>query len=292
MSNYTPQRSVLYVPAGNQRAIDKSASIDADWIIFDLEDSVGIDNKADARAALVNAFTARQFGHSHAAIRCNAVESNEFLADITAIAACCPDAVLLPKVSAAGDVQLFSEQAAAAGLSENTKSWFMVETAGGLVNLDKIIRSAAEIPWSLSTLVVGHNDIASETGVSLEHDRRYMIPWLMQVVLHAKQAELQVLDSVWNNFRDLVGFEKEARQAKDMGFDGKTLIHPAQVEPATRLFSPTDDEIARAMLIVNTFAQPEHQQSNVLAIEGEMVERLHLQQAQRLLDKAGISIKT
>lgn len=289
MSTVTPQRSALYVPAGNQRAIEKTASINADWIIFDLEDSVAVESKAEARLALKDAFQGRDFGSSRVAIRCNATGSDAFLSDMQTIAVCQPDAVLLPKVGSGNDIKLFSEQAGAVELGTETNTWFMIETVSGIAQLGEILTSAAELPWSLSTLVVGHNDIAAETGVSLDHDRRYMIPWLMQIVLQARQSGLQVLDSVWNNFRDLEGFEKEALQGRQMGFDGKTLIHPSQVEPATRLFSPSADEVARARLIVDTFAMPQNLQSNVLDINGEMIERLHLEQALQLLQKADLA---
>jgi len=288
MSIVSPQRSVLYVPASNQRAIDKTAGIDSDWVIFDLEDSVAPESKASARDALIRAFQSREFGRSRTAIRCNAVGSDDFLLDIDTVATCHPDALLLPKVNSATDVQMYAKHADAAGLPAEINSWFMIETASGIVQLGEIIESAAAMRWSLSTLVVGHNDIASETGVSLDHERRYLVPWLMQIVLLAKRAEIQVLDSVWNNFRDLQGFEQEVLQGKQMGFDGKTLIHPSQVEIATRLFSPSDEEVSRARLIVDTFALPENVQSNVLPINGEMVERLHLVQAQRLLQKADL----
>ena len=289
MNTVSPQRAALYVPASNQRAIDKTASINSDWIIFDLEDSVALEYKASARAALKDAFQSREFGRSRTAIRCNAVGSDDFLSDIETVATCHPDAVLLPKVNSVADVQLYTKRADAAGLPAAIKSWFMIETASGIAQLSEIIDSAAALRWPLSTLVVGHNDIASETGVSLDHNRRYLLPWLMQIILQAKQAELQVLDSVWNNFRDLQGFEQEVLQAKQMGFDGKTLIHPSQVEIATRLFSPSVEEVTRARLIVETFSLPENNQSNVLSINGEMVERLHLLQAQRLLQKADLA---
>ena len=289
MTTVSPQRAALYVPASNQRAIDKTASINSDWVIFDLEDSVALEYKASAREALKNAFQSRDFGRSRTAIRCNAVDSDDFLSDIETVAACRPDAVLLPKVNSVADVQLYAKRSDAADLPVEIKSWFMIETASGIAQLGEIIESAAAMRWSLSTLVVGHNDIASETGVSLDHNRRYLVPWLMQIVLQAKQAELQVLDSVWNNFRDLQGFEQEALQAKQMGFDGKTLIHPTQVETATRLFSPSVEEVTRARLIIETFSLPENNQSNVLSINGEMFERLHLLQAQRLLQKADLA---
>ncbi len=287
MLTRVPQRSALYVPASNQRAVDKSATIDADWIIYDLEDSVSDTEKATARQTLTDAFSNRQFGGSNTAIRSNAVASESFLADLKTASACAPDAILIPKVESVSDVERFHNGCAEVDIPQQTNSWFMIETANGITRLGEIIESARSKNCRLTTLVVGHNDIASETGVSLESDRQYLIPWLMQIVLHAKANDLQVLDSVWNNFRDLSGFEREAEQGKQMGFDGKTLIHPSQVDVATRIFSPSQEEVRRARLIVENFSRADNQHKNVLSIEGEMVERLHLLQAEKLLIKAG-----
>ena len=281
-------RSALYVPASNTRAIEKSAVIEADWIIFDLEDSVSREDKVSARQALVKAFSARDhhpFGKSLTAIRCNATDTEYFAADLETIAACRPEALLLPKVSSTQDVAIFTRQAESVSLDNSIASWFMIETARGIAQLERIVEEGIATSWPLQTLVVGHNDIASETGVSLESDRKYLVPWLMQIVLQAKQQGLQVLDSVWNNFRDLDGFKREASQAKMMGFDGKTLIHPGQVEPANHLFMPSEKELLRARAIVLAFAGNEDK--NVLSLDGEMVERLHLEQAMRLLEKFG-----
>ena len=287
MAAYTQQRSVLYVPASNQRAIEKSSTINADWIVFDLEDSVAVEAKALAREALIEAFRHGKIFNKRSVIRCNAVDTEEISADVKAIADCLPNAVLIPKVESTDTVRQFCKIAEDADLNQRISSWFMIETANGIAQLADIIHSAKSMNWLLTTLVVGHNDIASETGVSLDLDRKYMIPWLMQIVLHARANDLRVLDSVWNNFKDLVGFEKEANQARQMGFDGKTLIHPAQVDIASRIFSPTEDEIIRAKRIVDAFNKTENLQMNVVNIDGEMFERLHLQQAERLLINAG-----
>lgn len=287
MAAYTQQRSVLYVPASNQRAIEKSSTINADWIVFDLEDSVAVEAKALAREALIEAFRHGKIVNKRSVIRCNAVDTEEISADVKAIADCLPNAVLIPKVESTDTVRQFCKIAEDADLNQRISSWFMIETANGIAQLADIIHSAKSMNWLLTTLVVGHNDIASETGVSLDLDRKYMIPWLMQIVLHARANDLRVLDSVWNNFKDLVGFEKEANQARQMGFDGKTLIHPAQVDIASRIFSPTEDEIIRAKRIVDAFNKTKNLQMNVVNIDGEMFERLHLQQAERLLINAG-----
>lgn len=280
-----PQRTALYVPASNQRAIEKSRGIDADWIIFDLEDAVAEQSKDTARQAIKDALKGGDFGRSQIAIRCNHVSEQDFPLDLAVVAACRPQAVLLPKVSSVADVDLFDSMAKKIDLDPQVSTWFMIETAKGLAQLNAVVERGIKLNWPLHTLVVGHNDIASETGVSLDHDRRYLVPWLMHVVLQAKQANLHVLDSVWNRFRDLDGFEAEARQGCEMGFDGKTLIHPSQVEPANQIFSPGKKEIERARLIVESFALSENANLNVVNINGEMVERLHLLQAEKLLQK-------
>ena len=284
-NSFKPMRSALYLPASNERAIEKSRSIDTDWIIFDLEDSVALQSKELARSTLISQFSPEEFGRSRTAIRCNAVGSTDYLLDLDAIALCQPHAVLLPKISNVSDVEQFAKDAKAHQFSEEMTSWFMIETAEGVAQIESIVRAGCNMPCALQTLVVGHNDLASLTGVSLEHDRRYLIPWLMQIVLHARQFDIQVLDSVWNNYKDLDGFKAETVQAKQMGFDGKTLIHPSQVEPANRLLSPSEEEIAHAKAVVDVFSKAENANRNVLSIDGEMVERLHLNQAQRLLGK-------
>lgn len=285
MNTYKPQRSVLYVPSSNSRAIEKSATIDADWLVFDLEDSVAIQDKKSARVALEKVFDKREFGRSEVAIRCNAVSSVEFSEDIKTVTRCVPEAVLLPKVSTVEDIDNFTTLASSSNLNNSVNTWFMIETASGIFNLKDIIASAAGMPWQLQSLVVGHNDIASETGVSLEDERKHLIPWLMQIVLQAKHSGIAVLDSVWNRFKDIEGFAKEAQQAYAMGFDGKTLIHPSQVEIANRVFMPTEEEVSRARSIVDAFEMSEHRDSNVINLDGEMIERLHLHQALKILGK-------
>lgn len=285
MTTPHPIRSALYVPGINERALDKSSSIDADWIIYDLEDSVAAEQKATARDALFELFGRPSAARSRTAIRCNAVDTEEFTSDLELVSRCSTNAVLLPKVSNTGVIDKFAQSAESTGLNKNVSLWLMIETSKGIAQLDRIIDAASGLPWRLQTLVVGHNDIASETGVSLTDNRRYLIPWLMQIVLLAKSAQIEVVDSVWNNFRDLEGFENEALQATHMGFDGKTLIHPGQVPLANQVFLPGKTDMNRAQRIVDAFSDPENSNANVLNLEGEMVERLHFDQAQRLIAK-------
>jgi citrate lyase subunit beta/citryl-CoA lyase len=276
-------RSALYLPCSNSRAIEKSRTIDTDCIIFDLEDAVGIDEKVPARRALCAGFASGGFGSSTTAVRVNEIGSNDYQLDLETVAQCQPDLVLLPKVSSVEAVETFASDARAAGLNTTLRSWFMIETSAGLMELSSIAKAGIAIDHRLQCLVIGTNDIARETGVSMASDRRYLVPWLMQTVLVARRYELSVLDGVWNQFADIDGFTRETQQAADMGFDGKTLIHPSQVPIANEVFAPSAEQLQRATRIVEAFEREDNRQRNVINLDGEMVERLHLEQAQSLL---------
>jgi len=279
-------RSALYVPAINTRAIEKSRSINSDAVIYDLEDSVAPAQKAQAREQLTEAFGKSRNADKTCLIRSNPIGSADYLKDLQTVVDCKPDILLLPKVCSVEDVEVFEKDAVVAGIPVNMKTWFMIETADGIADLAAIVEAGVNIRWPVTGLVLGHNDLSLETGVSLENDRQYLIPWLMQVVLCAKKNKLLVIDSVWNDFRNLDGFEREARQARSMGFDGKSLIHPSQVDPANRAFAPSDEEIEEAEAIVAAFTDPANEAAGVINMNGKMVERLHLQQAQQVLAKA------
>ncbi|GAA4412194.1 HpcH/HpaI aldolase/citrate lyase family protein [Quisquiliibacterium transsilvanicum] len=279
-----PRRSAMYVPAINQRAIEKSRSLEMDAVIFDLEDAVAPEMKPQARAQLVEAFAAGGFGHRETVIRVNAVDTDDFEQDLDAVARCQPHAVLLPKVSRPEDLEALSGRLAAHGLPASVLAWAMVETVDALADLDAIVTAGRSRRSRLDCLVVGTNDIAKETGVDPGEQRRYLIPWLMNVVLVARRHRICVLDGVWNDFSDRDGFDAEARQSVKMAFDGKTLIHPSQVEPANNIFSPSPHAVAKARSIAAAFERPENAGKGVINLDGKMVERLHLEQAQRLLE--------
>lgn len=276
--------SALYLPASNSRAIEKSRSIPADAIIFDLEDSVAPAAKKDAREQLVAAFKEGGFGKT-TVVRCNAINSADYLLDLDILGACQPDAVLVPKVFDVESVGTFESDTINRGIAGKFNTWYMIETAAAVVNLKEIVQAGIGTRSQLSCLVLGHNDLAVETGVSVEGNRQYLIPWLMQSVLIARHFNLTVLDSVYNDHKDLNGFEAEAVQARAMGFNGKSLIHPAQVEITNRVFQPGEQEMTEARAIVSAFARPENANAGVISLDGKMVERLHLAQAQRLLDQ-------
>ncbi len=280
-----PRRSVLYVPAVNDRALAKIGQLPCDAVVVDLEDSVSPDRKTAARRQLAGIFAARP-RRAEMVVRINALSSEWGEDDLAAVVACKPDAILLPKVDTARDVleandrlDEFDEDAAIA-------LWAMIETPRGLMNSGAIAELGRDPASRLSCFVIGTNDIAKETGVALTPDRRYVMPWLMQIVLAARAGGLDMLDGVYNDFRDADGFVRECGEAANMGFDGKTLIHPSQIGPANAAFSPEPAAIAAAQAIVAAFARPENRSKGVIALDGRMVERLHLAQAEKLLAKA------
>lgn len=278
-----PGRSALYLPASNSRAIEKARTLPADSIVFDLEDAVAPAAKAKARENLRAAFAGPGFGNSQTVIRTNSIGSADYLLDLQTINACAPDAVLLPKVSIVAEIEQFSADAERIGLSNNLQSWFMIETVTALTRLPALIEAGVKCDNQLTCLIVGTNDIAKESAISTVNERQYLVPWLMQIVLAAKAGGVFVLDGVWNDFKNTEGFDKETAQAVKMGFDGKTLIHPSQIDSANRLFSPSPEQLAQARAIVAAFSQPGNEQLGVINLNGEMVERLHLEQALRLL---------
>ncbi len=280
------RRSVLYVPASNQRAVAKAPSLGADAIVYDLEDAVAPALRPAARASLVEALAATQSAGFERVVRINAIGSEDFEADLESLARGQPDAVLLPKVESVDDLERFAEACQRQGVAAATSLWAMIETTGSLLALEAIALAGKALTPTLDCLVVGTNDIAKETGVFPGEERRYLLPWLMQVILVGRRHGLTVLDGVWNDFADQAGFEREGQQSVRMAFDGKTLIHPSQVAPANDLFSPAAEAVTEARRIVEAFAEPTNQGANVINLGGRMVERLHFEQARLLLARA------
>ena len=273
----------MYVPASNPRALAKAGTLAADVLIFDLEDAVAPEAKDTARAQLAQAIEAGGFGARRLVVRVNAADTAWHEDDLATVARVRPDAVLLPKVSSVAELEAFAARCAAHGVDARTAAWAMIETTAGLLDLDAIVGAGRRLTPALDCLIVGTNDIVKETGVSPGDGRLYLLPWLMQVVLVAKRHGLCVLDGVWNDFSDQAGFDVEAAQSVKMGFDGKTLIHPTQIAPANRFFTPHPDAVAEARRIVAAFAEPGNAGKGVINLAGKMVERLHLAQAEKLL---------
>lgn len=285
-SKDSPRRSVLYVPASNAKAMGKIASLACDAVILDLEDAVGPEEKAGARDNLRAFFAAPPTQAGEIVIRVNAQSSEWGRDDLELAAALAPDAVLLPKVDTPRDVLEAGDFLDEHGSAE-TALWAMVETPKAILNLGAIAELGRDPASRLSCLVAGTNDLVKETGVLATADRRYLQAWLMQIVLAARAGGLDALDGVSNDFRDIGAFARECAEGAAMGFDGKTLIHPAQIGPANAAFSPAPEALAAARAVVAAFSLPENRGKGVLSIDGRMVERLHLAQAERLVSRTG-----
>lgn len=280
--NWRPRRSVLFMPASNERALAKASTLACDCLIFDLEDSVAGEAQEAARQNLRTLVANGDFGARERIVRTSARDAPEFEGDLAAALACSPDAILLPKLE---DPAVLAEVAArldAAG--SPARLWAMIETPRAILDIAAIAACGPR----LAALVLGPNDLAKSTGVPMRPGRAAMLPWFMAVVLAARAHGLAVLDGVYNAFRDTAGFAAECGQAADLGFDGKTLIHPAQIEAANAAFSPSAQEFERAEAIVAAFALAENAGRGAIQIDGEMVERLHLDGANRLLESRSL----
>lgn len=282
MSN-RPRRSVLYMPGSNARALDKARTLPADVVILDLEDAVAPDAKAIAREQVAAAVTAGGFGHREVVVRLNGLETPWGQADLAAIAATGPDVILIPKVNSGDDLVAAGRALAGAGAPARTRVWAMMETPLAMLNAGAIAAAAREPVTRLSGFVMGTNDLAKETGARLVPGRAPMNAWLMTCLAAARAHGLIIVDGVWNEIADEAGFARECAEARDMGFDGKTLIHPNQIAGCNRAFSPAEAEVAWARKIIAAFEQPENAAKGALQVEGRMVERLHADMARRLV---------
>ena len=272
-----PRRSALYLPASNARAIARARTLPADIIILDLEDAVAPEAKEEARAGAIAAVREGGFGAREVAIRVNGLDTRWGAADLAAIATAPVDAVLVPKVSSAGDVARYDAALGAAPM----QLWAMIETCGAIARLEAIAAMASST--RLSLWVMGTNDLAKEMRARLLPGRVPFLPLLSLAVCAARAHGLVVLDGVCNEFRDLAAFAEEAGQGRLFGFDGKSLIHPDQIAPTNAVFSPGEEELRRARAIIDAFAQPENAGKGAIRVEGTMAELLHLEDARRLL---------
>ncbi len=271
-----PRRSLLYVPAANQKALAKARTLPCDGVILDLEDAVAPDAKAQARQAACAAVAKGGFGPREVVIRINGLDTEWGQADLAAVARACPDAVLVPKINGPDDLAPYAE-----GLPEGVTLWAMVETCQVLFRLDAL--GAGARVHGLSVLVAGTNDLAREMGCRLDTERAPLQAPLSLMVAAARAHGLVILDGVFNALEDAEGLARQCDQAQAFGFDGKTLIHPSQIEAANRAFTPGPEAVAWAKAVARAFELPENAARGVLRVEGRMVERLHWDQARRLL---------
>ena len=274
-----PRRSVLYLPGSNERALEKARTLPCDSVVLDLEDSVAPDAKEAAREQVVAALGAGGFGRREVVVRVNALSTPWGEADLEALVRVAPDAVLVPKITDAGDLARYDQRLA--GAPAPTRLWAMVETCRSLFHLDAIAGLASST--RLSAFLMGGNDLAKEMRAEVGADRAPLQAALSLTVAAARAHGLAVLDAVFNALEDTGGFEAECRQGRAFGFDGKTLIHPGQIDAANRVFSPSADQLVWARGVVDAFADPANAGRGVLRVQGQMAELLHLAQAQRML---------
>ncbi len=237
--------------------------------------------KVEARSKVVEAVKEGGYGRREVVIRPNALETVWGTADILAAASAAPDAILVPKVQHPGDIISAAKILKSVNAPEKTKLWAMMETPQSILRAADIAAVGADPENRLVCLVMGTNDLLKESRARALHDRFAVVPWLAFTVVAARGYGLDIIDGVYNDFKDEKGFRKECEHGRTLGMDGKTLIHPSQVGPCNEIFSPTDEEIAWSKKIIRAFEEPENAHKGVITVDGKMVERLHLVQAKR-----------
>jgi len=276
-----PRRSVLYMPGSNARALEKAKTLPADGVILDLEDSVAPDAKEAARQQVVAAVKAGGFGTREVFVRVNGVDTPWHADDLAAAAHAAPDAILVPKISNPEMLELIGRRLLDMGTDHKTRVWAMIETPLAIFNILSIAAEAKDSESRLSGFVMGTNDLAKDTRARLVAGRAPMLTWLSTCVAAARIYGIDILDGVYNDIGNANGFEMECRQGVELGFDGKTLIHPNQIGPCNTAFSPSPKEVALARKMIAAFDLPENKSKGVVSIDGRMVERLHADMARR-----------
>ncbi|WP_114424030.1 HpcH/HpaI aldolase/citrate lyase family protein [Nocardioides houyundeii] len=277
MSEFTPLRSVLYMPSSNERALEKAKSIACDALILDLEDAVAPDAKPAARDAACAAVASGDYGRRTVTIRVNGIGTEWHDADIAAASKAGPAAIVVPKVNSAEEVRGLVAAMEAAGAPEHTKLWAMVETPVAILDVLSIARASER----LTAFVLGTNDLVKELYAEHVPGRAPILPSLHTVLLAGRAAGIAVIDGVYNNVKDAEGFLAECEQGRQLGFDGKTLIHPGQVEGANTAFAPSAEAVADARGLIQAFEDGKG--SGVVTYNGRMVENLHVESATRTL---------
>tara|TARA_A100000164_G_scaffold378699_1_gene420986 strand:- start:4862 stop:5689 length:828 start_codon:yes stop_codon:yes gene_type:complete len=271
------------MPAANQRALEKAKDIPADALIFDLEDAVAPDAKELAREQACNAAASSDYGNRELTIRCNGLDTPWGREDILAAAEAAPSAVVIPKVDGPEHLAQVLEVLDEGGAPAATEIWAMVETPAGILCVDQIAQFERT-----AVLVMGTNDMAKELRASITQDRHALLPYLAMCLLAARAADVGILDGVYNDIKNEEGFEQVCRQGAEMGFDGKTLIHPSQVAPTNESFSPSLDELDFHQRVIEEFEAAQNEGRGVLTVDGKMIENLHVDEARRAIAMAQV----
>ncbi|MGH6683256.1 MAG: HpcH/HpaI aldolase/citrate lyase family protein [Pseudolabrys sp.] len=276
-----PRRSVLYMPGSNPRALEKAKALPVDGIILDLEDSVAPDAKETARQQVADAVKAGGFGAREVFIRINGVETPWHAEDLSAAARAAPDVILVPKVSSPETLEMVGRRLLDMHSDHKIRIWAMIETPLAIFNILPIAAEAKDSESRLSGFVMGTNDLAKDTRARLTPGRTPMLAWLSTCIAAARIYGIDILDGVYNDIGNADGFIAECRQGVELGFDGKTLIHPNQIEPCNEAFSPSTEDIVQARKMIAVFDLPENRSKGVVSIDGRIVERLHADTARR-----------
>jgi len=276
-----PRRSVLFMPGSNARALKKAKTLTADALILDLEDAVAPNAKETARGLVCAQVQAGGYGKREIVVRINDVSGPWGEDDLKAAVEAAPDAVLAPKVQSPRDVTRLNGMLDGLEAPEGMALWAMMETPASILHAQAIAATARDT--RLAAFVMGTNDLSKELSCALTPGRAPLLTSLSMSLLAARAHGLAIIDGVFNNIQDTDGFIQECRQGEEFGFDGKTLIHPTQIEPCNRIFAPDPDEVAFARRVIKAFDAPENAGKGVLKIDGRMVERLHAEQGRRLV---------
>ena len=277
-----PRRSVLYMPGANERALEKAKTIPADALILDLEDAVAPDAKAEARARVCAAAASGDYGRKEVTIRANGLDTPWHADDLRAIAEAGPAAVVVPKINSAADVAAVEKALEAGGAPNHTRIWAMLETPIAILHAEEIASSSER----LAVLVLGTNDLAKELQAEHVPGRAPLLFGLSQCLLAARMAGKVILDGVYNDIKDADGFLAECVQGRQLGFDGKTLIHPTQVEPCNDTFAPGELELTHARGLILAFEEATAAGKGVATYQGRMIENMHVANARRAIAMA------
>ena len=276
---FRPRRSALYMPGSNLRALEKAKSLVADTLILDLEDAVAPDAKTLARQQIVASIQGGGYGNRELVVRVNGLDTEWGMDDIRAVATSGADAICLPKVEAAAEVEELVRLLDDAGAPENMKIWVMSETPKGVLNINEVAASHAR----LAVIVMGTSDLAKDLRVPHTPSRLGFLTSLGLCLLAARANNIDILDGVYLDLDDDMGYRASCLQGRELGFDGKTLIHPKQLSVANEVFGPSDDELVRCKKIIAAWAEAEGEGRGVVLVDGKLVENLHIEEAHRLL---------
>lgn len=278
-----PRRSHLFMPGSNPRALEKARTLPCDGVILDLEDAVAPDAKAAARDNIAEAVASRGYGKREVIIRINALDSPWWIDDVTMAGKAKPDGILVPKISSVEDLSAIADRLSDIGADMSIKVWAMIETSRAILHAEELAAASKDSEMRLAGFVFGPNDIARETRIAMRPGRAAMLPMITHCVLAARLYGLDILDGPYSGIGDAEGFAEEAAQGRDLGFDGKTLIHPGQIDACNMVFTPPEQEVAQARRIIAAFTQPENVSRGAIQLDGRMVERLHADMAKRTI---------